>query len=130
MTDLPLLGPTISQPIGVLWLTAALLSLAVTAALLLAPLWWVGALAVVTSQVASWNNRTVLRWGDHWPRPCAGDDHGLSANRPGTVVPSIVGSTIVLLSSQHLTCGRGYGQRSLLPSPLVGKCHTTAVFEK
>ena len=59
--DLPLLGQAISEPIGVLWLTAALLCLASAAALFLAPRWWwvVGALAVVTSQVV-----IVTAWSD------------------------------------------------------------------
>ena len=59
--DLPLLGNTISEPIGLLWLAAALLCLAVAVALFLAPRWWwvVGALAVVTSQVV-----IVLAWSD------------------------------------------------------------------
>ena len=48
-----MLDHAISEPIGVLWLTAALLCLAAAAALFLAPRWWwvVGALAVVTSKV-------------------------------------------------------------------------------
>lgn len=59
--DLPLLGHTLSKPVGVLWLTAALLCLAAAAALFLVPRWWwvVGALAVVTSQAA-----IVTAWSD------------------------------------------------------------------
>jgi len=59
--DLPLLGHSISEPIGVLWLTAALLCLAAAVALFLVPRWWwvLGALAVVTSQVV-----IVTAWSD------------------------------------------------------------------
>lgn len=62
--ELPMLGPTISEPIGVLWLMAALLCLAAAAALFFAPRWWwvVGALAVVTSQaviVTAWSDAMV-----------------------------------------------------------------------
>jgi hypothetical protein len=59
--DLPLLSQTASQPIGVLWLTAALLCLAAAAALFLTPRWWwvVGALAVLTSQAV-----IVTAWPD------------------------------------------------------------------
>lgn len=62
--DLPLLGQAISEPIGVLWLLAALLCLAAAGALFLAPRWWwvVGGLAVVASQVVivtSWSDAMV-----------------------------------------------------------------------
>ena len=59
--DLPLLGQTISEPIGALWLTAALLCLAAAVALFRSPRWWwvVGALAVVTSQAV-----IVTAWSD------------------------------------------------------------------
>ena len=59
--DLPLLGHSISAPIGVAWLTAALLCLAAAAALFFAPRWWwvLGALAVLTSQVV-----IVTAWSD------------------------------------------------------------------
>ncbi|MEP6562209.1 MAG: DUF6544 family protein [Nakamurella sp.] len=62
--DLPPLGHSISEPIGVLWLTAALLCLASAVALFLAPRWWwaVGALAVLTSQaviVTAWSDAMV-----------------------------------------------------------------------
>lgn len=59
--DLPLLGHNISEPIGVAWLTAALLCLAAAAMLFLVPRWWwvLGALAVVTSQVV-----IVTAWSD------------------------------------------------------------------
>ncbi len=54
LADLPQLGETVSRPVGVLWLSAALLCLGAAAALFLAPRrWWaVGALAVLVSQVA------------------------------------------------------------------------------
>ena len=62
--DLPLLGSSISEPIGVLWLMAALLCLAAAAALFLVSRWWwvVGALAVVTSQaviVTAWSDAMI-----------------------------------------------------------------------
>jgi hypothetical protein len=62
--DLPQLSQTVSQTVGVLWLTAALLCLAAAAALFFAPHWWwaVGALAVLTSQaviVTSWSDAMV-----------------------------------------------------------------------
>jgi hypothetical protein len=59
--DLPQLSQTASQPIGVLWLTAALLCLAAAAALFRTPRWWwaVGALAVLSSQAA-----IVMAWPD------------------------------------------------------------------
>ena len=62
--DLPLLGRSISEPAGVLWLTAALLCLAAAAALFLTPRrWWVvGLIAVATSQAAivtAWSEAMV-----------------------------------------------------------------------
>ncbi|MCY7343615.1 MAG: hypothetical protein LH603_17725 [Pseudonocardia sp.] len=62
--DLPQLRQTVSQPVGVLWLTATLLCLVAAAALFLAPRrWWaVGALAVLVSQaviVTSWSDALV-----------------------------------------------------------------------
>jgi hypothetical protein len=59
-----MLGHTISEPIGLLWLTAALLCLAAVVALFIAPRWWwvVGVLAVVTSQiviVSAWSDAMV-----------------------------------------------------------------------
>jgi hypothetical protein len=62
--DLPQLGQPVSQPVGVLWLTATMLCLAAAAALFLAPRrWWaVGALAVAVSQaviVTAWSDAMV-----------------------------------------------------------------------
>lgn len=62
--DLPMLSQPISQPLGVLWLAAALLCLAAAVALFRAPRWWwaVGAVAVVISQVVivtSWSDALV-----------------------------------------------------------------------
>jgi len=58
---LPQLAQPISRPMGLLWLVAALLSLATVGAVFLAPRWWwtVGAVAVVASQaviVTSWSD--------------------------------------------------------------------------
>jgi hypothetical protein len=58
---LPQLARPISRPMGLLWLVAALLSLATVGAVFLAPHWWwaVGAVAMVTSQaviVTSWSD--------------------------------------------------------------------------
>jgi uncharacterized membrane protein YphA (DoxX/SURF4 family) len=59
--DLPQLSQPISDPMGLLWLAAALLCFAAAAALFLAPRrWWVvGAVTVVTSQAV-----IVSSWGD------------------------------------------------------------------
>jgi hypothetical protein len=64
VADLPLLAQSISEPVGVMWLMAAVLCCAAAAALFVTPRWWwiVGALAVVTSQVviaASWSDAAV-----------------------------------------------------------------------
>ena len=54
LADIPQLAQSITQPVGLLWLTAALLSVVAAAALLFAPRWWwaFGAGALVTSQAA------------------------------------------------------------------------------
>jgi len=61
--ELPELSRTVSQPVGVLWLMAALLCLAAAAAQVLAPRWWwaVGALAVSVSQavIVTWSDAMV-----------------------------------------------------------------------
>ncbi len=64
LADMPLLERSISQPVGLLWLSAAMLSVVAAAALFFAPRWWwvVGALAVVTSQaviVTAWSDAMV-----------------------------------------------------------------------
>ena len=64
LADLPQFSQAISQPIGVLWVLASALCLAAAIAIFLAPRrWWiVGALAVLTSQVAivtSWTDAAV-----------------------------------------------------------------------
>ena len=61
LADIPQLAQSITQPGGLLWLTAALLSVVAAAALLFAPRWWwaFGAGAVVTSQAA-----ILTSWGD------------------------------------------------------------------
>src|SRR5664279_63821 len=62
--DLPLLAQSISEPVGVLWLMAALLCFAAAAALFVTPRrWWiVAALAVAASQIViatSWSDASV-----------------------------------------------------------------------
>ena len=61
LADLPLLVRPISEPVGVLWMVAALLCLAAASALFRTPRWWwvVGALAVVVSQFV-----VVMAWSD------------------------------------------------------------------
>lgn len=64
LADMPQLVQPISQPVGLLWLAAALLSCAAAVALFRTPHWWwaFGAVAIVISQaaiVSSWQDAKV-----------------------------------------------------------------------
>lgn len=63
--DLPELGRSLSEPVGTLWLVAAVLCVASAVALFGWPRWWwaIGALAVVTSQIAIGTSWTDAKWG-------------------------------------------------------------------